>query len=56
MDGIELVATGATSLRYDSTEGQFIYNLKTPKKPGYCYVVTITMTDGTSIIAKFQLK
>jgi hypothetical protein len=55
-DDIELTATGATSLRYDTTDGQFIYNWKTPKKPGYCYVVTVTMADGTSISANFKLK
>jgi hypothetical protein len=56
VDAIELVATGATSLTYDATGGQFIYNWKTPKKPGYCYVVTVTLTDGTSKSASFKLK
>lgn len=55
-DSIELVSTGATGLRYDATAGQFIYNWKTPKKPGFCYVVTVTLTDGTSKSANFQLK
>ena len=55
-DEVELTATGATSLRYDTTDGQFIYNWKTPKKPGYCYVVTITMADGSTISANFKLK
>jgi hypothetical protein len=52
-DDIELTATGATSLRYD---GQFIYNWQTPKKPGYCYVVTVTLADGSTISANFKLK
>jgi parallel beta-helix repeat protein len=56
IDDIELLATGATSLRYDATGGQFIYNWQTPKKPGYCYVVTVTLTDGTSMSANFKLK
>src|SRR6185503_20137446 len=52
-DEIELTTTGATSLRYD---GQFIYNWQTPNKPGYCYVVTVTLADGTSISANFKLR
>jgi uncharacterized delta-60 repeat protein len=55
-DEIELLASGATSLRYDATSGQFIYNWKTPQKPGYCYVVTVKLEDGTSISANFKLK
>ncbi|MDP9476219.1 MAG: thrombospondin type 3 repeat-containing protein [Actinomycetota bacterium] len=56
-DEIELTSTGSTSLRYDSTSGQFIYNWQTPKAPGTCYGVSATMMDGSSIpIAKFQLK
>jgi hypothetical protein len=55
-DDIELLATGNTSLRYDATAGQFIYNWQTPKKAGYCYVVTVTLADGSSITANFRLK
>ena len=55
-DEIELTATGQTSLRYDTASGQFVYNWQTPRKPGYCYVVTLTLTDGTSLSANFQLK
>jgi endonuclease G len=51
---IELLATGGTALRYEN--GQFIYNWKTPNTPGSCYVVTITLTDGSSMTAKFQLR
>jgi hypothetical protein len=53
---IALVASGSTSLRYDATTGQFIYNWKTPKMPGYCYVVTVTLQDGTSRSAQFRMK
>ncbi|HYI15024.1 MAG TPA: PxKF domain-containing protein, partial [Thermomicrobiales bacterium] len=52
----EIVATGGTGLRYDTTSGQFIYNWKTPKKAGTCYAVTATTSDGSSITAFFKLK
>lgn len=55
-DDIELVATGGTALRYDTAAGQFIYNWQTPKNAGFCYVVTITLTDGSSLSAKIQLR
>ena len=55
-DEIEILATGATALRYDATAGQFIYNWQTPKKAGFCYVVTVTLTDGTSTSANVRLK
>jgi hypothetical protein len=55
-DDIELVTTGGTSLRYDSTGGQFIQNWQSPKKPGACYSVTMKTDDGSSISANFILK
>ena len=55
-DDIEILATGGSVLRYDTTTGQFVYNWQTPKKAGFCYVVTITLTDGSSLSAKFQLR
>jgi NHL repeat len=55
-DDIELLATGGTSLRYDPTSGQFIYNWQTPRKVGYCYVITVTTTDGATLSANFSLK
>lgn len=55
-DEIELTAAGSTSLQYDITGGQFIYNWQTPKKPGFCYVVTVALVDGTSRSAKIKLK
>ncbi len=56
-DTIELLATGGTSLRYDSTGGQYIYNWKTPTGAGSCYKVTVSATDGSSsITAYFKLK
>jgi hypothetical protein len=55
-DAIETTATGNTSLRYDTTSGQFIYNWKTPTAAGTCYKLTMTAKDGSSISASFKLK
>ncbi len=55
-DDIELTTTGGTTLRYDFTAGQFIQNWQTPKKPGACYVVTMTTLDGSTLSANFKLK
>ena len=55
-DAIEATATGGTSLRYDTTGGQFVYNWQTPKAAGSCYKVTVTADDGTPISAFFKLK
>jgi hypothetical protein len=55
-DPIELTATGGTSLRYDSTGGQYIYNWQTPKQAGACYSVTVSALDGSSQTAYFKLK
>ena len=55
-DDIEQYATGGTSLRYDSTGGQFIFNWQTPKAAGSCYKVTLETQDGSKISADFRLK
>lgn len=55
-DAIETVATGGTSLRYDTTGGQFIYNWKTPTGAGSCYKATVTAQDGSTISAYFKMK
>jgi hypothetical protein len=55
-DDIETTATGGTVLRYDTTDGQFIYNWKTPNTAGKCYRVTMTTLDGSSLVAYFKLK
>lgn len=52
----EPTSTGGTSLRYDSTAGQFIQNWKTPTGAGTCYSATMTAADGSSITAFFKLK
>jgi len=55
-DPIELVATGGTSLRYDSVAGQFVFNWQTPRAPGQCYGITLTTQDSSSISAFFKIK
>ena len=58
-DAIETVATGGTSLRYDATAGQFVYNWTTPKgatQVGKCYTLTMTAADSSTITAYFKLK
>ena len=55
-DEIEMLSTGGTSLRFDTTAGQFIQNWATPRKPGSCYAVTVTTADGSTRTANFILK
>lgn len=55
-DPIETTATGGTSLRYDTTADQFVYNWKTPKTPGTCLMVTMTTLDSSTLSAYFKLK
>jgi hypothetical protein len=55
-DAIENLATGGTSLRYDTTAGQFIQNWKTPTGAGTCYAASMTAADGSTITAYFKLK
>jgi hypothetical protein len=50
-DAIEMVTTGRTSLRYDTTAGQFIQKWKTPTGAGTCYAATMTTADGSSVTA-----
>jgi hypothetical protein len=55
-DEIEILSTGGTSLRYDSSAGQFIQNWQTPKTSGLCYRATVTTLDGSSITGYFKTK
>jgi hypothetical protein len=54
-DDIETTATGGTSLRYDTTAGQFVYNWKSPATKG-CYSLTMKTLDGSLLSAYFKLK
>jgi hypothetical protein len=55
-DPVEMLATGGTSLRYDSVASQFIFNWQTPRVAGQCYRVTLTTQDGSSLSALFKAK
>ena len=50
----KFLTIGPTALRREL--GLFIYNWKTPKTPGLCYVVTVRLTDGSSLSARFKLR
>ena len=56
VDDIETTATGGTTLRYDATAGQFVYNWQTPRVPGACLSLVVRMQDGGSIVAYFKVK
>jgi hypothetical protein len=53
---VEFTTTGGTSLRYDTTAGQFIQNWQTPKPAGRCYQVRMTALDGSHLDAFFKSK
>jgi hypothetical protein len=57
-DAIEEYSSGGTSLRYDTTGGQFIFNWQTPKAAGSCFKVTMTPNDTSSnaLVANFKLR
>jgi hypothetical protein len=54
-DALETVTSGGSELRYDTTLQQYVYNWQTPRQAG-CYVVTITLADGSTWPALFQLR
>jgi len=55
-DPVDFVTTGGTSLRYDTTAGQFIQNWKTPTGASQCLMVVMTAADGTPVSAYFKTK
>lgn len=56
VDEVEVVNTSPTSLRYDTTANQYIYNWQSPKGAGVCYAVTVRLTDGATKTATFKTK
>jgi hypothetical protein len=58
IDGIEVRATGSTSLRYDTDAGQFVFRWSAPyAKAGSCYKLTMTTRDeASSLSAIFRVR
>ncbi|MDP9383208.1 MAG: PxKF domain-containing protein [Chloroflexota bacterium] len=53
----ELATAGSSSLRYDTTDGQFIQNWKTPTvSTDTCYRVAMTTLDGSAIYTFVKLR
>jgi len=51
----DATTTGATSLRYDSTNNQYVFNWQTSSTfAGKCYELLLNLDDGTQQIARFR--
>ena len=51
----DLLGTGGTYLRYDTTGGRFVF-WQTDKAANRCYQVILTTQDGSSISVNFKTK
>lgn len=48
--------TGGTTLRYDATANQFVYNWQTSSSWTGCRLLQLTLRDGTAHLAKFSFR
>jgi hypothetical protein len=49
-------SSGDSSLRYDSTANQYVFNWSTPRQAPGCYVLTVTFDTGKSFSTDFNLR
>jgi hypothetical protein len=55
-DPIDYALDTGTSLRYDSTANEYIYNWASPSAKNSCCQMTVKTPDGQLHVALFQLK
>jgi hypothetical protein len=55
-DPIDATSTGSTSLRYDTTSNQYVYNWATPSVKNTCYKLIVTPPSLIQHIALFKLQ
>jgi hypothetical protein len=50
------LSSKGSSLRYDTTSGQYVAKWDVPSSAGSCWVVSVVAADGSSLAATFQVK